>query len=464
MTEQTSPKPAIDINKVKNKLLQQKNQITHLETEVVRLQEELVQNQADQHRIATESQLAADDSELARSFNQKNYAPVIRALFEQPSKQLRNGAFFILLFFVAAALAAGYLSAGYLTYTHNIIIDNKLDSLRDQVVTLTKLQQLQQEVTNKSLALTELEIKNRFSPAINTSTSISAIAKNTHTINEPKTNVQKTNQIAEQASAILRYVRTAEKQEGFLKNYTRDKTQFSQLYLIVMQYASNQNIYYESYLEVIKSLKISPDIAPKTIDDLLRIDLEFLQAAYSGLLITSHKKTRGWRYREADQQFSSYYNSNLNYNLGSWQIVNDSQDYKTLPNIFALNIDRVKQQVIFNGSEEKLQLPEKIYYSAYSETKKNAAIKKLLNQEIILNENGALTIDASIINLPLSNDIQKKLAQQLVSNGISLAGDSLTTAVNKYRASKDMSEDGIVDLKLLNNFNLYPTYKSLQLP
>lgn len=85
MTEETKKQPAIDMNKVKNKLLQQKAEITRLEEETKALREELKSNQEEQHRITTESQLAIDDSELARSFTQKNYAPLLLTLFEKPS-------------------------------------------------------------------------------------------------------------------------------------------------------------------------------------------------------------------------------------------------------------------------------------------------------------------------------------------------------------------------------------------
>jgi len=459
MTEKTPPQPAIDINKVKNKLLQQKTEITRLENEVTRLQEEIAQNQTEQHRIISESQLATDDSELARSFNQKNYAPIIQALFEKPSKQLRNGAFVIILFFVAAALAAGYFSSGYLTYTHNIIIDEKLDVLQDQFTRLIKQQQLQQEVVNKNLALAELEREAFLISNASVSASVTAAPAITE-----NANIQRKNRIAEQADAIFRHIRTAEKQEGFLNNYVNDKTQFAQLYLFVMQYASNEDIYYESYLEVIKTLNISPSIAPKTVDDLLDFDLNFLQATYSGLLITSNKKRKGWRYRKEDGEFSSYYNSDLNYDLGSREIAIDNKDYKQLPSIFAFNINRITQQIIFNDRENKLQLPKKIYYIAYSEPAKNDAIKKLLNQEKYYNDNGVLTIDASLISLPINNNIKKKLTERLTANGFSLAGDSLTTSINKYRESKRWNENGVINLKLLNLISLYPTYKDLQLP
>ncbi|MGS2718550.1 hypothetical protein ACVBE9_10280 [Eionea flava] len=456
MNEHTQP-PAIDINKVKNKLIQQKNDIQRLEQEVDNLQKIVKEQEKESHKASTEAKLAVDDSELARSFNQKNYAPIIASLFEKPSKQLRNRAIIIILIATALSLAAGYFSAGYLTYTQNILLNEKIGAIQDQLTQFMQQQKIQQEITKKQIeviALKRLENKNQSSEA-----PITPIVEKSSAAS-----IEKENTIIRQAKNIVQYIREAESQPEFIKDYKKNKTQFAQLYLIVMQYASNENIFYDSYLKAIEILNIPNHIAPKNTDELLLMDLEFLRAAYSGFVITSEKNKNGWRYRESDRQFSSYYNSALEYDLGAWQIINEKNDYQSLPNVFALNIDRVVQQVLFNNASSRLMLPEQTYYHAYPESNKNQAVGKLLNQEKIEKNGNTLTIDASRFNIPISEQVKKSLENKLAKKGIDInsAGDNLTIAINRYRASQGWEENGIINLRLLHSLNIYPTYSDLK--
>jgi hypothetical protein len=412
MTKETKKQPAIDMNKVKSKLLQQKADIARLEKEADELREEIATNQAEQHRVMTESKLAIDDSELARSFSQKNYAPLLLTLFEKPSKQIRNTAIIMLLLSITTAIAAGYFSAGYLSYTHSMLIDKKIEGLQEKTnQSLLLQQQLKNTIDQQNrINSNPISVKNIDNSRINNAVITPNIQKTSTPTNPTKNkltpaNSEKQQRVLQQATSILRYVKSAEKQEGFLNNYVNDKTQFAQLYLIVMQYASNNNIYYESYLKVIEELGISDTIAPKTVEDLLQIDLDFLHAAYSGWIITTKKKTNGWRYREKDKRFSSFYNYTLDYDLGAWQIVNESNDYNILPDIFLLNMERITQQVTFNNKGSALQQPKYIYYLAYPENSKNKAIESLLNQNNLIKTNGKLKINTSKTNMPLKQNV-----------------------------------------------------------
>jgi hypothetical protein len=413
MTEETKKQPAIDMNKVKNKLLQQKAEITRLEEETKALRDELKSNKEEQHRITTESQLVIDDSELARSFTQKNYAPLLLTLFEKPSRKIRNTAIVALLLSIITAIAIGYFSASYLSYTHNKITDKKIDALQNKIDQSLFQQQKLQAAIDQQKADSE-KTKNNTSKIAAAKAQKSYEEKTTAFTapNEKIIDIAKQKQISQQAESILRYVKSAEQQEGFLDDYINDKTQFAQLYLIVMQYASNDNIHYESYLQAIKSLGISDSIAPKTTQDLLKIDLDFLYATYSGWAVTTKKKENGWRYRDEDRRFSSFYNGSLDYDLGAWQIINETRDYKTLPNIFSLNIERITQQIIFNGERSSVRLPEFIYYLAYAEDNKNKAIENLFNQENVKNVNGKLKIVSSTGNIPANTIINDALISE----------------------------------------------------
>lgn len=462
MNESTQPQ-AIDINKVKNKLLQQKNDIHRLEQEVARLQKTLRDTEETDHRIKTEATLAEQDAELARSFNQKNYAPIVSALFEKPSRQLRNRAIIIVFLSVISALAAGYFSAGYLTYTHHAALNNKIDSLQEQLTTFIKQQKIQQEITQKQIDTYRQDVyKKTASKEITTRQTPATITAPAQaiTLNDPRKN-----RITQQAEMIVQHVRNAEKQPGFIVDYRNDKTQFAQLYIIVMQHASNENIFYESYLEAIQQLGISPTIAPKNKAELLKMDVEFLQAAYSGFIITSKKRANGWRYRESDREFSSYYSGNIDYDLGSWKIINESGDYKNLPNIFALNIDRVSQQILFNGEKLSLLLPKTIYYLAYAEDSKNQAIENLLNQETIKKINSKLSIDATNFDIPISDKAKNILRETLSAKGVEIKNsseDELKEAADRYRVQVGWKKNGVVNLRLLHHLNIFPSYRDLK--
>ena len=171
-----------------------------------------------------------------------------------------------------------------------------------------------------------------------------------------------------------------------------------------MPYAVDENIYYESYLQVIRRIGVLDNIAPQTVEDLLRIDIDFLYANYSGWVITTKKESNGWRYREEDKQFSSYYDSNIDHNTGDWEIISSAKNYEEIPSIFAFNMKRIVQQVTFNNKESALRLPEYIYYLAYLEENKNQSIESLFKQKNLEKSNGKLKIRASKLGTP-SNPI-----------------------------------------------------------
>jgi hypothetical protein len=404
MTENTKKQPAIDMNKVKKKLLQQKEKIAHLEKEAQELREEIANNQAEQHRVTTKAQLAIDESALAKSLSQKNYAPLLLTLFEKPSKQIRNTAIIVLLVSILSAMAAGYFSAGYLSYTHNIIVDKKISVLQEKIDQSLLLQQQLKKLNSRLVAAININSSSKDAVATTTKIQKPTITKSTVTTEKTREIIKKTDKqkrVEQQVKAILRHVKSAEKQDVFPDNYTNDKTQFAQLYLLVMQHTSNETIYYESYLKAIKELGIADSIAPKTTANLIQIDTEFLHAAYSGWAITTKKKTNGWRYREEDRRLSSFYDGKLQYDLGTWQLANESKNYKTLPDIFALNMERIKKQLTFNDKSFKIELPKYIYYLAYAEENKNKAIEKLFSQKNIKESHGKLKINASKLDSPL---------------------------------------------------------------
>jgi hypothetical protein len=95
--------------------------------------------------------------------------------------------------------------------------------------------------------------------------------------------------------------------------------------------------------------------------------------------------------------------------LGTWNIVNESADYKTLPEMFSLNMERVAQQIVFNDKRESLDVPDNIYYLAYSEERKNSALENLFDQKNIGRINGKLEIDMSTIRLSLSPSLKRWL-------------------------------------------------------
>jgi hypothetical protein len=374
------------------------DEMKQLEGAVQHLKREVANLISERDRTVIESKLAVEDAELARSFSKKNYASLLLELFEKPSMRLRKQStiMFILAFCSLGALLGGYLFIYMETKQERLLIQQQLSELTN------KIEQLHQKSLQPlSPAEKNNTAQHSLEPYVNADSIPSTPTDNRETVEASSeltpAQIAKSIKIAQQANAILAYIELAAQQAGFPKNYTTNKKDFAQLYLIVMQYASNENIYYEAYLDVISRLKIAPNIAPATVDDLVEMDTDFLQAAYSGFIITTKKLEKGWRYREEDQQFSTYYNNALDYDLGLWQIVNETKDYKSLPEIFRLNILRTEQQLVFNEQDKATGMPSTIYYKAYKENNKNNAVIKLLDNSATENRSGTLAISTATL-------------------------------------------------------------------
>jgi len=331
------------------------DEIHRLEELVQELQAEIETISSERDRVVIESKLAIEDAELARSFSRKNYSELFGELFEKPAKRLRRQTFIMLALSIIILLVAGYFSTAYIAFAGKKAVEEALLNTNNKTESITSIAKSEES----HVAQHSLEPIDK--PEIQKIITDAEPPKISEPLSEKELLIQK------QAKDILNYVTGAKSQQGFPKNYMRSKTQFAQLYLIVMQHSSNESIYYESYLEAIKALNINDHVAPKTIEDLVKIDEKFLQATYSGYMITTKKRANKWRYRETDKQFSSYYDSNLDYDLGAWQIVNDKDDYSLLPKAFLLNIERIVQQLYFNEKVDSLSVPNKIHYLAYPE-------------------------------------------------------------------------------------------------
>jgi hypothetical protein len=459
-----SARRTLDANQVRQLLQHNKNEIHRLQALAQQLQTDIDTLTPERNQAVTESKLAIKSAELARSFSEKNYTPLLLELFEAPSKRLRKQTY---LFFAIATAIILILVFSHL-YTNQSIaksqqftearltyLNNNIESLRLKQDTNT----INTEI-NLSPPVEEQKIR------IQKNGDKDGANKNIGNPQEPTKNII----IKAQAKQLLSFVKLAEKQIGFPKDYQRDKTSFAQLYLIVMQHASNEKIYYESYLEAINNLAIAKEIAPTSIEDLVQMDLDFLHASYSAYTITAKKLARSWRYREIDKQFSSYYNNTLNYNLGAWQIVNEKEDYEQLPAIFSLNIKRTMQQLAFNGKLSTVKLPNKIYYSAYKEKQKNKSIVNLFNNKVVNNDNGVLAIDASETDIKITSKMVYVLQEKLKDKGLlpkSTRNDVLKNktkaAIKAFRKSSGLEENSRIDLALLDRLGLQIGYNDLLL-
>ncbi len=471
-------------------------QIAELETLVEGLQAEVNDITSERDRLVIESKLAIEDAELARSFSKKNYSSLLIELFETPKKQLKKS---IVVAIILSAIISGLLAYASMMFvlTHNKAeVYEQLNELNIRIEQLsTELPSIIQEANQHNNTPTVTDSASNESPEpiieeLSPSTTQDAVTTSTEEIAEQPTGTDneesekntipaktlspeesaKLATIERQTVALSNYLASAKNKTGFPADYATNETSFAQLYLIIMQHASNEKIYYESYLNVINDLNISATFAPKNVDDLVKLDRDFLQAAYSAFIITSKKQNNKWRYREIDRKFSSYYSNDLNYDLGDWQVVNETQDYQTLPTIFALNIQRMMQQFEFNNQLSALQLPATIYYEAYAEANKNNAVTSLLNRTPITNQNGTLTIDTSDIAITLNQEaivnIQKKLAaKNLMSandtNGI--AGPKTAKAISAFKQSASLPNNSQININLLKALEITPRYSQLKL-
>ncbi|MFT5116720.1 MAG: hypothetical protein ACI9NY_000242 [Kiritimatiellia bacterium] len=463
-----SEKKTLDANQVRQLLQHNKNEIQRLQTLVQQLQTDIDNITPERDQAVSESKLAIEDAALARSFSKKNYTSLLLELFEAPSKRLRKQTY--LIFSIAAAvilaLIFSHLYTNHSVEKNHQLSEERLTHLNNNIELLLLKQEvnsIKAEINSppraedkKSQAETHIQKNDNLEPANKKITRPQQAAKGI--------------KIKEQATLLLDFIRTAEKQIGFPKNYQRDKTSFAQLYLIVMQHASNDNLYYESYLEAINSLAITKGVAPTSVDDLVQMDFDFLHASYSAYTITAKKLNESWRYRATDKQFSSYYNNTLNYNLGAWQIVNENNDYKQLPTIFSLNMQRTMQQLAFNEKLSTIKLPKTIYYSAYKENSKNTAVATLFNNQSVNNNNGVLAIDASATDIKITSKMVYALQEKLedggflpksTSNGI--FGKQTKAAIKAFRKDSGLEENSRLDVVLLNHLGLSIGYSDLLL-
>lgn len=486
-------------------------QISELETLVQNLQTEISEITSDRDRVVIESKLAIEDAELARSFSKKNYASLLTELFEKPSKKLSRLSLMSLLFNGVLIVALSYASLMYV-FTKDkqalneqvIAIQAQIDQLSSTVPTLIQennrtIKQLitDDQISSKTPIISEIKpsseknstpntndiVEVSLDKTINDESAAEAFREATITEEEIKPSVNsvtrsaeditKDNIVQQQGDALFRYVDGSIGKEGFPNNFANDKTHLAQLYLIIMQHASNEAIYYESYLHALDLLNISSNIAPKNVDDLIVMDKEFLQATFSAFLITSRKQARKWRYREVDRKFSTYYNPEIGYNLGDWQVVNDTADYATLPTIFSLNMQRVIQQLAFNNQTVQLTLPDTIFYQRYDESPKNNALLSLLNSSEITSseqKNNALAMNSKNISLPVSKkiitDIQRLLTDKklmAINNTNGISGPKTAKAINSYKKTLSLSNNSTIDLELLNSMNIDILYSDLSI-
>lgn len=416
----TSDTPAPNDSNDDHLNISKDHEIERLEELVQGLQEEVSSLISERDRMTIESKLAIEDAELARSFSKKNYSGLLLELFEAPAKRLRkqNIALFLLSIITILALLISHVFTGLTSAPDSQLIESQLIELDRKIDLLSKksissTQEEEMSVAQHSLDQ-ETPEKPNLANKVNSNQLADSIDGHAEEKNTPKiAPIESARDITirQQADTILSYIQSAEQQNGFPTDYATNKTSFAQLYLIIMQHASNENIFYESYLKVINNLATEEGIAPKSIDGLIAIDLDFLQAAYSAYIITSKKLAKGWRYRDIDRKFSSYYNNNLDYNLGAWQIVNKSGDYKQLPEIFSLNIKRIVQQLQFNSKESLIKPPTEIYYKAYDQNSKNKAVTKLLNKAPTTNYRGVLAIDITKTDLQINTNALMNIQQ-----------------------------------------------------
>ncbi len=450
------------------------DEIARLENEVKTLKEEIEAFETEKERIRIEAKLSIEDAQLARSFSRKNYTPLLNELFEVPSKKLRRQS---LIIFILSLLSIGVLLSQHLFPNLLTQIQNKT-SHTDTHPLAEKIQTLEQSLittqrlidTNHTTVLTHLRTLNE--AKLNEAKQQIPNEGNTTSNNTPATTSEnvtiKETTIRQQARKISEYVQRAATQKGFPTDFTTNKTSLAQLYLIVMQHANKEPVYYEAYLEAMQSLNINDEIIPKDINDLVQLDTDFLQATTSAYIITKKKQEKQWRYRDSDQKFSSYYNPNINYNLGPWQIVNDKKDYKNLPNIFALNIQRILSQLSHNNKQDARKINSTIFYHAYPENNKNNALMKLLDMTEINRSRDMIVINTHHISLPFNKQTITQLQQKLAEKGLmpasiinGIAGPKTRASVKAFQQSEGLTSNGKISISLLKALNISPSYASL---
>ena len=444
--------------------------IIRLENEVLALKNEIADYQSEKERIQIEAKLSIEDAQLARSFSRKNYTPLLNELFQLPAKRLRRQN---IILFTLSLLCIGVLLS-YNIYTH-LFPNTQSPSFGNEITQLNeKINRLE-----ASIATTNDTIKDNHAALLNATKENKIEAEHNTLQDQDAASIKKQNPAAKemtekeksiqlQARKISDYVNRAATQKGFPKDFTHNKTSLAQLYLIVMQHANKDKVYYESYLEAMRTLNISTAIMPNNISDLVQLDIDFLQATFSAYIITKSKQGKKWRYRESDQKFSSYYNPNLDYNLGPWQIVNDKKDYKNLPKIFSLNMKRIIDQLIYNKKTSSLTIPRDIYYSTYSENNKNEAIRKLLGVKTLKNNRNMLTINTHDLALPLNKEAVTRLQQKLAEKGFmsasiinGLLGPKTKKSIQNFQQTQNIDSNGKVSSNLLSTLEIQPLYSDL---
>lgn len=464
-----------------------RSEVERLEQQVKELQDEIDSFQSEKERIAIEARLAIDDAELARSFSRKNYSPLLSELFHRPAKRLRrqNIILFILsiisitalivtivypLFFksVTTGIQPSTQSSTPKGLTDSAIaydeavnrLEKKLASIEESILQLQNTgTPAETSIETPELTSAENNIKQEIAKETATQTDDVVVSEPPQALSGQERNIDR------QAKKIVSYVKQAAQQKGFPNDYVSNPTSLAQLYLIVMQHASNENIYYESYLSAMRALNVSQEIIPETIDDLVAIDTAFLQATFSAQTITQRKKLNGWRYRDSDQQFSSYYNPELNYDLGPWQIVNEEKDYKELPDIFALNTKRMVQQLLFNKRQKNLAIPDKIFYLAYAEENKNQSVKRLLSAKHLQQQNEKLVLNTQHIPLTANSQLVRKVQGKLAEQGLmsasvinGIAGPKTREAIRQYQKANNLAENPSIHLDLLSSLGITVSY------
>ncbi len=465
--------------------LPQEDDILHLKQLIEELKEELETTSSERDRALIEARLSAVDAEAAKSFSKQNYTTLLHELFEEPSKKLRkyNQAVIALSVITLVSLSASFFLI-YNKSLENTALERKIDALASKLSDNDQVIVDMIDSNNKNSS----NIQNLLS---DTHKEINSIQKNINANNQTEKPTHSANQrkevteekitkdkkdadenylkiVEEQKNIILDYIKSAETQKGFPKKYRTEKQHLAQLYIIVMQHAMNDNIYYDSFLATMEELDISPAIKPKNSDELATFDQDFLYASYAAYTITSHKRKRAFRYRDIDRQFSTYYNSNNGYDLGAWQIVNKTKDYSTLPKIFSLNIMRIAQQLTFNNKESLLAFPSTLFYRAYNETPKNNSIANLLGGATVIAEGSTLKINTQTMeiysNTALITQVQTALADNnLMDRNIinGLLGPKTRGAIAEYRNSNNLEKGKTIDLQLLESMGIETTITAL---
>ncbi len=485
-----------------------------LNAQIQQLKQHIADLESEKDYLAIESKLAVQDAELARSFSSKNYERILDELFQAPAKRLgrKVALLFSLSIITLLALAFTIASPYFITQPYQqhleqevALLHSRLDHIASQGSTKqadqagtpqnygTTSHSLQAELEETPETLTVATDDRQTTPLLintqqpivleesveepierveeSTPAPLKEQAVITSPANEAATPIfnEKERTINQQSQTILEYVHLASTKNGFPEDYQENKTNLAQLYLIIMQNASNDNIYYESYLKALDTLEIAEAIKPKTVADLVKIDTDFLQAAFAAYLITQKKHQKQWRYRDTDRGFDSYYNPSIGYDLGSWKIVNSTQDYLRLPEIFALNVKRIAQQLAFNQQIEALQLPQSLYYLSYEDSAKDQAVGKLMDADRVDSTSNKLVLDTRFTALSLSTNAAIQLQTRLADEGFmeksiinGIVGPNTRTALKAYQQAKQLPATGGVYLALLESLGINTTFYDIR--